>query len=147
MEGGGCKEEAGSREEPEGREGRRGRGRAGKKERENERGREKRKGERRRGGRRTAVNGIVKGYFYEEGYIRTSSKEFTLNNLDNKFVHLTNDAIQKNDDEYGKYESGNKLSFSEFQKYLDDNYNCLNINFKRDLLPQIKVNSPNKIRK
>lgn len=41
----------------------------------------------------TCINKSLKGYFYEDGYIRTSSKEFDLDNLDDKFVHLTNDAI------------------------------------------------------
>lgn len=43
----------------------------------------------------TIINGTLKGYFYEDGYIRTSSREFDLDNLDDKFIHLTNDAIQK----------------------------------------------------
>ena len=43
----------------------------------------------------TSVNGCVKGYWYEEGYVRTTSREYTLKNLDNKLIHLTNDAIQK----------------------------------------------------
>jgi hypothetical protein len=34
-------------------------------------------------------------------------------------VHLTNDAIQKKGDEYGKFEKGNKVSFPEFEKYLE----------------------------
>ena len=87
----------------------------------------------------TSVNGIIKGYFYEEGYIRTSCKEYTLKNLAQKAIHLTNDAVQKKDESYGKYENGNKLSFTDFQKYLDTNYSSLNIDFFRDLLPQIKV--------
>lgn len=37
-------------------------------------------------------------------------------------IHLTNDAIQKLGDEYGKYEGNNKINFSEFQKYLDGHY-------------------------
>ena len=41
----------------------------------------------------TSINGNLKGYFYTDGYIRTSSKEFSLLNLQNKFVHLTNDAV------------------------------------------------------
>jgi tubulin--tyrosine ligase len=41
----------------------------------------------------TSVNGCHKGFFFEDGYIRTSSKEYSLNNLSSKFVHLTNDAI------------------------------------------------------
>ena len=43
----------------------------------------------------TSINSNLKGYFYEDGYIRTSSREFNLNDLSDKFVHLTNDAIQK----------------------------------------------------
>lgn len=34
-------------------------------------------------------------------------------------IHLTNDAVQKNSADYGKYEPGNKLSYNEFQLYLD----------------------------
>jgi hypothetical protein len=41
----------------------------------------------------TSVNGTLKGYFYNDGYLRTSSKEFTTDNLSNRFVHLTNDAV------------------------------------------------------
>ncbi len=88
----------------------------------------------------TSINGLMKGYFYEEGYIRTSSKEFSLKNLSNKAVHLTNDAVQQKEEDYGKFESGNKLSFSEFQKYLDGTSPGLNVDFCRDILPQIKVN-------
>ena len=51
----------------------------------------------------TCVNGIMKGYWYEEGYVRTTSKEYTLKNLDNKLIHLTNDAVQKKGEEYGKF--------------------------------------------
>ena len=36
----------------------------------------------------------MKGYFYDEGYLRTSSREFSITNLSNKFVHLTNDSKQ-----------------------------------------------------
>jgi hypothetical protein len=34
-------------------------------------------------------------------------------------IHLTNDAVQKKCEEYGKYEPGNKISFADFQRYLD----------------------------
>jgi hypothetical protein len=37
-------------------------------------------------------------------------------------IHLTNDAIQKNGENYGKYEPGNKISYQELQKYLDANH-------------------------
>lgn len=67
----------------------------------------------------TSINGIIKAYYYEDGYLRTSCKEFSLANLANRMIHLTNDAVQKKCDEYGKFESGNKMSYQEFQKYLD----------------------------
>ena len=37
--------------------------------------------------------GILRGWYYEEGYIRTSSKEFSMAYGDNLLVHLTNDAV------------------------------------------------------
>ena len=53
----------------------------------------------------TSVNGRLKGYFYQDGYLRTSSKEFSLNNLSNRMIHLTNDAVQKFADDYGKFKN------------------------------------------
>ena len=52
-----------------------------------------------------------------EGYLRLSSELFTLSedNIDNKFVHLTNNAIQKYSDNYGQIENGNQLSFPDFE--------------------------------
>ena len=41
----------------------------------------------------SSINGRIKGYFYEDGYVRTSSFLFNYRNLSNKFIHLTNDAI------------------------------------------------------
>lgn len=43
----------------------------------------------------TSVNGYLKGFWYQEGYIRTSSYQYDLDDLDNNLIHLTNDAIQK----------------------------------------------------
>lgn len=61
----------------------------------------------------TCINGVLKAYFYRDGYIRTSSKEYSMANLYNKYIHLVNDAVQKYSDDYGKYEPGNKLSYTE----------------------------------
>jgi hypothetical protein len=61
---------------------------------------------------------VLRGYFYEEGYLRTSCKEFTLKNVDNKYVHLTNDAVQKYSQDYGKFENGNKVSYEDFRLLL-----------------------------
>lgn len=46
-------------------------------------------------------------------------------------IHLTNDAVQKKSEDYGRFESGNKLSYAEFQKYLDAN------NIKCDVIKTI----------
>jgi len=86
----------------------------------------------------TSTGGTMKAYFYEEGYIRTSSFEFDLSNLADRLIHLTNDAVQKRDKNYGKFEPGNKMSYNEFQNYLDRYHTDLSICFDRDLLPQIK---------
>jgi tubulin--tyrosine ligase len=37
-------------------------------------------------------------------------------------IHLTNDAVQKKSEEYGKFENGNKISYSEFDRFLRSNY-------------------------
>jgi hypothetical protein len=83
----------------------------------------------------TSIGGNMKAYVYEEGYIRTSSYEFDINNLHDKMIHLTNDAIQKRDKNYGKFEPGNKMSYNELQNYLDKYFGDLNICFERDMLP------------
>ena len=60
----------------------------------------------------------LRGYIYEEGYLRTCCKEYDPMQFENRFMHLTNDAIQKFSQDYGKYEPSNKLSYSEFETYL-----------------------------
>ena len=53
-------------------------------------------------------------------------------------MHLTNDAIQKNTAEYGKYEKGNKLSYSELQKYLEGAFPGKKYDFVEGALPVMK---------
>jgi tubulin monoglycylase TTLL3/8 len=83
----------------------------------------------------TSINGGMQGYYYSEGYLRTSSKEFSLNNL-SRMIHLTNDAVQKKGEDYGRFEASNKLSYAEFQRYLDANYGTP-VSFLNDVLPKI----------
>lgn len=68
------------------------------------------------------IKGSTKYYWYNEGYLRTSSYIFNLNNYDDILIHLTNDAIQCGDENYSKYEEGNKVSYKQFQRYLDEKY-------------------------
>ena len=62
----------------------------------------------------TFFNKVFKAYWYFDGYIRTSSKEFNICNLETRSIHLTNDAIQKKSEDYGKYENANKISFGDY---------------------------------
>ncbi|CAD8051245.1 unnamed protein product [Paramecium sonneborni] len=94
----------------------------------------------------TQLNNVIRAYWYEEGYLRTSSEEFNINDVSNQYVHLTNDAIQKNSEGYGKYENGNKLSFAEFQRYLDKWYSNDHLDFYRDLYPKLKMITLNAIK-
>ena len=66
-----------------------------------------------------SIAGSAKLFWYREGYLRTSSEPFDLKDLGDCFVHLTNDAVQQKSNAYGKFEDGNKVSYSEFQRYLD----------------------------
>ena len=84
----------------------------------------------------TCFNGVIQGYFFNEGYLRTASKPFSLQ-ATNKFVHLTNDAVQKFSEDYGKFENGNKMSYTDFQRYLDS-HSDKNVNFIEEILPLIK---------
>ena len=56
-----------------------------------------------------------KCYYFKEGYIRMSGQAYDITQTDNLFVHLTNNAIQKHGQNYGQFEEGNILSFSEGQ--------------------------------
>jgi len=46
-------------------------------------------------------------YFFKEGYVRTSSVDYDPGALQNRFIHLTNNAIQKYGSNYGEFEDGN----------------------------------------
>lgn len=58
----------------------------------------------------SSINGKLRGYFYQGGYIRTTSYKYRLDD-NSPAVHLTNDAVQKYCKDYGRYEKGNKLSY------------------------------------
>ena len=84
----------------------------------------------------TSINGRFKGYWYEEGYIRTSSVEFTLKDCENNYIHLTNDAVQKKGYDYGKFENGNKVIFVVIKMFIVFRYRLKN--FKSILIKLIQ---------
>lgn len=61
--------------------------------------------------------GKLRAYFYGEGYVRTSSYLFNLEDIRDPSIHLTNDAVQKQCEDYGSFEEGNKVSYNDLQKY------------------------------
>ena len=78
---------------------------------------------------------------FKEGYIRTSGSQFKIDegNIDNAAVHLTNNAVQKQLDSYGKFEDGNQLSFKRLQQILDEEQPDCGVNIYRDLVPAMKA--------
>jgi hypothetical protein len=51
----------------------------------------------------SGLHGRIRAYWYGEGYIRTSSYNFDLEEIHDTFIHLTNDAIQKDCEDYGHH--------------------------------------------
>jgi tubulin---tyrosine ligase len=51
---------------------------------------------------------------------------------ENLLMHLTNDAVQKQSQDYGKYEAGNKISYSDFDKQMIKDKDC---SFSQKILP------------
>ena len=84
----------------------------------------------------TSTEGTIRGYFYQEGYVRTTSQNYSINSPQ-PGVHLTNDAVQKYLPNYGKFEKGNKLSYRQLNEYM------LKINPKKGfydvVFPQIRT--------
>ena len=78
-------------------------------------------------------------YMFREGYLRTSCKEYLieLDDIDNIFVHLTNNAVQKFADNYGQFEDGNQLSFDDFQRYIDKHYSESGVTVRDHLVPEM----------
>ena len=82
------------------------------------------------------VDGVhFRGYIYKEGYIRTSSFEYDIDDLSDRDVHLTNDAVQQDCHEYGKYEQGNKISSKDFATYLQ---NYRKVDFYKVIYPKMR---------
>jgi tubulin monoglycylase TTLL3/8 len=56
-------------------------------------------------------------WFYSECYIRFCAEPFTLRDLDNTFIHLTNNSVAKHSDKWHELNigEGNMWDFSQFQ--------------------------------
>ena len=61
-------------------------------------------------------------YYFNDAYVRTSSKKVSLVSLRDRVAHLTNDAVQNRSKTSGLYEEGNKPSFSDWQETIHRDY-------------------------
>ena len=77
-----------------------------------------------------------KVYMFNEGHLKCCSVQYDLN-INNSFSHLTNYSFQKYNDNFGKYEKGNEVSFDDLQYNIQVNYNN-SIDFKDEVIPKIK---------
>ena len=57
----------------------------------------------------------LNAFICREGYLRFSSFSFSLENAHDKLIHLTNNAIQRNSEQYGSFEKGNQRGFSDLR--------------------------------
>jgi hypothetical protein len=78
----------------------------------------------------------LKVYVFNEGHLKCCSVKYDLTSYDN-YSHLTNYSFQKYNNNFGKYEFGNEVSFDDLQNNIDINYKE-NVSFKRDIFPKIK---------
>jgi hypothetical protein len=87
------------------------------------------------------INQDLDVFFYKEGYLRTSSFEYQLDECDDQMVHLTNNAVQRTGKGYGKFEDGNILDFNQFQEYIDEKMKKRkkpSVNVRQDLIADMK---------
>lgn len=77
---------------------------------------------------------------FREGYLRMSSADYATDRLTDDYVHLTNNAIQKNCPDYGKQEDGNQLSFNDLRNYMrKESVNSnRSMDFDKDIVPRMK---------
>ncbi|CAD8060286.1 unnamed protein product [Paramecium sonneborni] len=81
------------------------------------------------------INHDMQFFLFKEAYIRTSGAIFSLENKD-RYIHLTNNAVQKNAQNYGQFEDGNQLSLKRFQQQLDQQEK--KYDFRKQGWPKIK---------
>jgi len=77
----------------------------------------------------TTIGGNFQGYWYQDGYLRTSCREYNVKNATNRMIHLTNDAVQKKSEDYGRFESGNKVS--SYFLFIWLAYSSIDLSFNR----------------
>ena len=83
------------------------------------------------------LDGRYNGYLYKDGVCRTSSVPFSMDDLGDRFVHLSNHCIQEEHEDYGVYEPTNEMFFEEFSKWLDAEHG--DGAFAEKIVPQVTM--------
>jgi uncharacterized membrane protein YgcG len=60
--------------------------------------------------------------FYREGYARLALTDYSLDNLDDRFAHLTNQAVQKKHEDYAAMLDDTTWSMSQLNDYVNQHY-------------------------
>jgi hypothetical protein len=61
-----------------------------------------------------------------------------MNDCDDPYIHLTNNAVQKNATTYGAFEDGNQLSFKDLQRYITEHFPNSKIDVYKDIVEDMK---------
>ncbi|TMW58367.1 hypothetical protein Poli38472_009926 [Pythium oligandrum] len=85
-------------------------------------------------------------WFYDDCYLRFSSEEYSMDDLGDQYVHLTNNSIQKYSDKFNDvyttedgamHVEGNMWHSDDFQQYIRDTLGRGDV-FNRDMQPRMK---------
>ena len=70
--------------------------------------------------------------------MRTSSREYNLDDVSDTLLPLTNCAIQNKSDDSGKFKNANKMSFKDFSKVISAQQPDIDFDMQRDIFPRIQ---------
>jgi len=76
-------------------------------------------------------------YFYNTGYLRTSSEIYNPKSKD-LYVHLTNNCLQQYNLNYSLFEEGNTIPLENLQEYFDNSFPNNNISLEKHIIPRMK---------
>eukprot|EP00736_Rhodelphis_marinus_P002754 Rmarinus@m.9867 len=78
-------------------------------------------------------------WFYDENYLRFCCRDFSLDTLGDRYVHLANNSVQKYCSEFGESEiDGNMWDRDTFVKHLEDEYGSSSIYYNH-ILPAMQA--------
>lgn len=75
-------------------------------------------------------------YVFDQGSCRTASAKYSLDDLSHSLAHLTNHGLQEQSEDFGKFEHGNELWYSDLDKHLKQKFGS-RCSFDADVRPKI----------